>query len=84
MVGVLESESIEVWVQDQVASTCCVLMQNNLFPFCFLHSGPGCSMLGWDNPGLVWNLISDLKALKENSVWFFLSKIWLLDALKRM
>ena len=46
MVGVLESESIEVWVQDQVASMSCVLMQNNLFPFCFLHSRPGCSMLG--------------------------------------
>ena len=51
---------------------------------CFLHSGPVCSMLGKDNPGFVWNFISDLKALKENSVWFFLSIIWLLDALKRI
>ena len=30
------------------------------------------------------NLISDLKAFKENSVEFFLSAIWLLDALKQM
>ena len=30
------------------------------------------------------DLISDLKALKENSVKFFLSRIWLLDAPKRM
>ena len=43
----------------------------------------GCSKLGWDNPGLVWNPISDLKALKENSVEFFLSRVWLFDALKR-
>ena len=26
-------------------------------------SGPGCSKLGQDNPGLVWNLISDVNAL---------------------
>ena len=32
--------------------------------------------------GLLWNLISDLKALKENSVKFFLSRICLFDALK--
>ena len=30
----------------------------------------------------MWNLISDLIALKENSVEFFLSRIWLFDALK--
>ena len=30
----LESGSIEVWVQDQVASMYCVLMQNNLL---FVH-----------------------------------------------
>ena len=30
----------------------------------------------------MWNLISDLIALKENSVKFFLSRIWLFDALK--
>ena len=42
--------------------------------------------LSWvvqDNPGLVWNLISFLEALKENVILFFLSRIWLLDALKR-
>ena len=33
----LESGSIEVWVQDQVASMCCVLMQNNLLSLCFLQ-----------------------------------------------
>ena len=32
--------------------------------------------------GLLRNLISDLKALKENSVKFFLSRICLFDALK--
>ena len=30
-----------------------------------------CSKLGWDNPGLVQNFISDLKALEEKSVQFF-------------
>lgn len=29
--------------------------------------GPGCSKLSYDNTGFVWNLISDLKPLKENS-----------------
>ena len=31
----------------------------------------------------MWNPISDLKALQENSVEFFLFRVWLLDALKR-
>ena len=31
----------------------------------------------------MWNLISDLIALKENLVKFFLSRIWLFNALKR-
>ena len=31
----------------------------------------GCSKLGWGNPGLVQNFISDLKALEEKSVQFF-------------
>ena len=31
----------------------------------------------------MWNLISDFKALIENSVSFVLSTIWWLDALKR-
>ena len=31
----------------------------------------------------MWDLISDLKALKENSVKFLSSRIWLFDALKR-
>ena len=31
----------------------------------------------------MWNLISDFKALIENSVPFILSMIWWLDALKR-
>ena len=30
-----------------------------------------CSKLGWDNPGLVQNFISDLKSLEEKSVQFF-------------
>ena len=46
------------------------------------HSGLGCSELVWDNPGSVWNLITDLKALK-NSVKFSLSTVLFLDALKR-
>ena len=29
---------------------------------------PDCSKLGLDYPGLMWNLNTDLKALKENSV----------------
>ena len=44
------------------------------------RTGLGCSKLGLDNPGLVWNRISALEALKENSVEFFLSTIWWLDA----
>ena len=43
-------------------------------------SGLGCSKLGLDNPGLVWNQISALEAFKENSVEFFLSTVWWLDA----
>ena len=31
-------------------------------------AGPGCSKLGYDNPGLVRNLNSDMKAWKVNSV----------------
>ena len=31
----------------------------------------------------MWNLVWDLKAIRENSVLFSLSKIWLLDAPKR-
>ena len=31
----------------------------------------------------MWNLVSDLIALKENLVKFFLSRIWLFNALKR-
>ena len=42
-------------------------------------SGLGCSKLGLDNPGLVWNQISALEAFKENSVEFFLT-VWWLDA----
>ena len=33
--------------------------------------------------GLVWNLISRLKAMKENSVQIFLLTIWLLDVLEK-
>ena len=44
------------------------------------QTGLSCSKLGLDNPGLVWNRISALEALKENSVEFFLSTIWWLDA----
>ena len=44
----------------------------------------GCLKLGQDNPGSVWNLISDLKALKGNSRQFCLSTIWWLDVLKRI
>ena len=36
--------------------------------------------LGLDNPGLEWNRISALEAFKENSVEFFLSTVWWLDA----
>ena len=36
-----------------------------------------------DNPGLVRNLISDMKAWEANSVLFFLPTNWRLDALKR-
>ena len=32
------------------------------------NSEPDCSKLGLDYPGLMWNLNTDLKALKENSV----------------
>ena len=46
----------------------------------YYSPGLGCSKLGLDNPGLVWNRISALEALKENSVEFFLSTIWWLDA----
>ena len=49
----------------------------------FSRPGPGWSRLGLDNPGLEWNLVSGLKAVRENSVNFSLSKIWLLDASKR-
>ena len=35
--------------------------------------GPGCSKLGSDNPGLVQNLDSIMKAYKVNSVQLFLS-----------
>lgn len=38
-------------------------------------TGPSCSKLGEDNPGLVWNLISDLKPLKEYSLEFCLSRM---------
>ena len=42
-------------------------------------------MLDWDNPGLKWDLISDVKVyLTKKSVLSFLSRIWLLDALKRI
>ena len=34
-------------------------------------SCPGCSNLSEDNPRLAWNLISGLKALKENSIQIF-------------
>ena len=44
----------------------------------------GCSKLGKGNPGLVWNLISGLKALRENSIQIFLLAIWSLDVLKRI
>ena len=37
--------------------------------------GPGCSKKGQDNPGLVQNFNSDMKAQKANSVLFFLSTI---------
>ena len=45
-------------------------------------SGPGCSKLGEDNPRLGWNLLSGLKALKENSVQIFLLAICPLGVLK--
>ena len=41
-----------------------------------LPSGQGHSKMGQDNPGIAWNLISNLKALEENSVELFLSTIW--------
>ena len=31
----------------------------------------------------MWNLVSDLKAVNENSVQFSSSMIWLFDALKK-
>ena len=46
--------------------------------------GPGFLKLGLDNPGLVWNFISDPKALKEYSGLVRLSTIWWLNALKRI
>ena len=36
-------------------------------------SGPSCSKLGLDNPGLVQDLNSDLKAYKAFQLEFFLS-----------
>ena len=53
----------------------CVIVQT-------YHPGPGCSKLGYDNLGLVWNLILDLEALKENSIPFLLATVWWLDVLK--
>ena len=49
-----------------------------------LMPGPGRSKLGKGNPGLVWNLFSVLKALRENSFQIFLLAIWSLDVLKRI
>ena len=43
---------------------------------------PGCSKLGYNNSGLTWNMISDLKALRGNSVEFVLTTVSWLDALK--
>ena len=37
--------------------------------------GPGCSKLGYDDPGLVRNLNSDLKAKKVNSVNSFCQQV---------
>ena len=34
----------------------------------FSRPEPGCSRLGLDNPGIEWNLVSGLKAVRENSV----------------
>ena len=34
------------------------------------NPGPGCSKQGQDNPGLVRNSNTDMKALKPNSVFF--------------
>ena len=55
---------------------------SNLVPrslgFVDKRSGPSCS----DNPGLLRNFNSDMKASKRNSVLFFSYTIWWLDALK--
>ena len=44
------------------------------------NPGPGCSKQGQDNPGLVRNSNTDMKALKPNSV-FFLPAMQRFDAL---
>ena len=37
----------------------------------YFYSEPGFSKQGQENPGLLWSLILDLEALKENSGFFF-------------
>ena len=43
---------------------------------------PGISKLGYNNSGLMQIMISDLKALRGNSVEFVLTTVSWLDALK--
>ena len=53
------------WVQFLFVS--CFPVKNNTDEQVYGY-GPGYSKLGSDNPRLLWNLISDLKGLKENLV----------------
>ena len=57
---------------------------SSMHPLIYPSAGPSCSKLGQGTLGLVWNLISGLKTLRENSVQIFLLAIWSLDVLKRI